>query len=86
MDLMLGIICSHVGFATTHFIQDQEQGQYIVNSRKNLLRYALSPISLHFGQQLCLDSYILNLNCFERKEKSVFQDRFQWNKDKSRKK
>lgn len=35
MDLMLGIICSHV--ATTHFTQDQEQGQYIVNSRNNLL-------------------------------------------------
>lgn len=38
MDLMLGIICSHVGFAATHFTQDQEQGQYIVNSRDNLLQ------------------------------------------------
>lgn len=54
MDLMLGIICSHVGFAAIHFTQDQEQGQYVVNSRDNLLHYALSPICLHFGLQLVL--------------------------------
>lgn len=51
MDLMLGIICSHVGFATIHFTQDQEQGQSIVNSRDNFLHYTLSPICLHFGLQ-----------------------------------
>lgn len=52
MDLMLGIIHSHVGFATPHFTQDQEQGQYIVNSRNNLLHYVLSPVCLHLNLQL----------------------------------
>lgn len=51
MGLVLGIVCSHVGFVTTHFNQHQEQGQNIGNSRDNLLQYATSPISFHFGLQ-----------------------------------
>lgn len=61
MDLMLGIICSHVVFAATHLTQNEQQTQYIVNSRDNLLHYALSPICLHSGLQLVLGVIYLEL-------------------------
>lgn len=70
MGLVLGIICSYVGFVTTSFTQHQEQGQNIGNSRDDLLKYASSAICLHFGLPLVFE--LIHLNYFVGKEKSVF--------------